>query len=338
MKPLIITDDFKAEALKRFTEELGKYNGNGSFNFNFAADVAIPAEYKTIRPKVYFTPVAYLKMNALISTCNKEIAWHGYVEVLDEHVYLITDALCYPQKVAGAAVDSDDDKYGAWLQNIPNDKIKSLRFQGHSHVNMGVSPSATDVENWHNLTKLVRDDGYYIFCIANKKGSIEFHLADKKLGVMFEPKEIDYAVLISDSTEVTLKAWANNAIEEYISEIKTISPVLGSTVVSNPNYNTRYTGGFNSSVHPYAYSNDKVSTTVEFNRLYANSDVEYVPEMQAFVSDDFISGFRWDSGFGVFKKEVTDYLADLYDAGELNTINNKKSKANKKSNTKGGKK
>lgn len=310
MKPLIITDEFKQEALNKFQEELKKYNGNGAFNFKFAADVAIPDEYKAIRPKVYFTPVAYLKMSALINTCDKEIAWHGYVDVLDTHTYLIHDIMCYPQKVAGAAVDSDDDKYGAWLQSIPNDKIKSLRFQGHSHVNMGVSPSATDVENWHNLSKLVRADGYYIFCIANKKGNIEFHLADKKLGVMFEPKEIDYAVILGDDIEVTLKAWANDAIEDNIKEIASAYPVRRYNSVEDL---------YNVAAAPYSYNAERVATVTEFVQLYNSLDFDYIPELEAFITEEYTKGFRWDAGFKMFKKEVTRYIADLYNAGQINT-------------------
>lgn len=309
MKPLIITETFKEQALNKFKEELRKYNGNGAFNFKFAADVAIPDEYKTIRPKVYFTPVAYLKMNALISTCDKEIAWHGYVDVLAEHTYLIHDIVCYPQKVAGAAVDSDDDKYGAWLQSVPNDKIKSLRFQGHSHVNMGVSPSCTDVENWHNLSKLVRADGYYIFCIANKKGNIEFHLADKKLGVMFEPKEIDYAVVIGDDFDTTLKVWADNTIEENITEIKT-------SIATHKQYSFNES---NVGARPYSYSSERVGTVLEFKQLYNSLDADYIPELEAFVSDSYIAGFRWDPSFKLFKKEVTNYVADLYNEGGIDT-------------------
>ena len=103
---------------------------------------------------VYFTELAYRKFQALVDGFNNEVAWHGLAyrgedESKDE--YYITDILVYPQEVTGATVTTDQKKYQDWLMSQEDNIFNNVRMQGHSHVNMGVSPSGVDENLYESI-------------------------------------------------------------------------------------------------------------------------------------------------------------------------------------------
>lgn len=124
--------------------------------------------------KVYITNKAYQKIKALVEYCDTEIAWHGVMHKTAIG-FMITDIIVPPQQVTGCTTTSDDLEYSTWLFNLPDEIFKHLRFHGHSHVNMGVSPSATDLTYRKNLTNNIGDN-FYLFMIANKKDNMSFAL------------------------------------------------------------------------------------------------------------------------------------------------------------------
>jgi len=139
-------------------------------------------------PTVHFTANAVDKINALVALSKLEIGWHGIVE-RDEatNTYTITDILVYPQCVSGVTTTATDD-VGMWYMNIPEEQFNKLRMQGHSHVNMAVSPSPTDVRYYETLIVGVQD--YYIFMIANKRDDVYVELHDIVNGVIYDSKDI----------------------------------------------------------------------------------------------------------------------------------------------------
>lgn len=144
-------------------------------------------------PQIILSIKAYLKMKKIIAEVDKECAWHGCVTREDD-VYRIDDIEIYPQIVTGATVDADEEKYPLWIMQHTDEQINTMRFQGHSHVNMSTSPSGTDLAFYEDLTKQVKD--YYIFIIQNKKGEYNLRLVDKENNLLYEDLtyEIDYGV------------------------------------------------------------------------------------------------------------------------------------------------
>jgi len=119
------------------------------------------------------------KIQFLVDFSDKEIGWFGTAtEVTNDYghtVYTLdTDLFIYPQLVTGATVatDDEDDKYDNWyIQKVKQavDSGKQLIWHGHSHVNMGVTPSGTD----HGFRKdLNQDGGLHIYTIHNKSGAV----------------------------------------------------------------------------------------------------------------------------------------------------------------------
>lgn len=161
---------------------------------------------------VSFTAEAYIKMFAVIQDNNKEVAWEGSVERLDRDHFLIHDIFVYPQNVTAATVDNEkklieelsNDSF--WKDDLSDEVYNSLRFQGHSHVMMDVSPSSIDIEHQKEIAESLNDDDFYIFLIANKKMDTKFIIYDRVTATMYENQNINYDILFdNDGEKCTLK-------------------------------------------------------------------------------------------------------------------------------------
>lgn len=190
-KIIKVTEDMIAEMREDFELAIahdkmkdGKFEFKKSFN-----DIERKAT-------VYFEESAYLKMQALISTFDKEVAWNGLAKRIDgEDSFLIYDILVYPQKVTGTTVNVDAEKEFAWKDALPDEVFNNIRFQGHSHVNMGTSPSGTDNKQYEDILSQIKDDMFYIFMIWNKKGSYWTKIYDLRENVLFEDNDCEVKVL-----------------------------------------------------------------------------------------------------------------------------------------------
>lgn len=144
---------------------------------------------KTTKPIIIFSELANSKCEKLIQTCTGEVGWQGTVSRKD-NVFVIEDIFVYPQTVTGATVTTDELEYAQWLMKLPIKHVKKLRFQAHSHVNMPVSPSATDIELYKNFIKTLTDDDFYIFMIMNKHKNFNVWLYDLKTNLRYSTDEI----------------------------------------------------------------------------------------------------------------------------------------------------
>lgn len=153
------------------------------------------------KAELHFSEKAWIKMHALIREFDSEIAWHGvaYRGVEDKDDYYITDILCYPQEVSAAKVDTDQVAYQNWMFDLPNEEFNNLKMQGHSHVNMGVTPSSTDEDNQKDILDSIADDSsFYIFMVWNKRDERNIKIYDIGKNVLFEPADI--TVFVDDET------------------------------------------------------------------------------------------------------------------------------------------
>lgn len=139
---------------------------------------------------IMFSAQAYMKIFALVHTYSTEVEWHGVVERTAADAFYIKDVLIFPHKVTGATVISDQTEYEKWLDTLDNDTFNALRFHGHSHVNMGVTPSGVDMTYRHNIlnnfgTPSATSDLFYIFLIFNKKGDISGEIYDLQNNALY---------------------------------------------------------------------------------------------------------------------------------------------------------
>lgn len=198
-KLIKMTPEYIEEVRKEFDEALSSSKfADGKINFT--------KTFTSINRKatIFFTEIAWLKMQTLVREFDKEVAWHGITtrgedEAKDE--YYITDILVYPQEVTGSTVNTDQEKYQMWLMNHDDDVFNNIRMQGHSHVNMGTTPSGVDTSLYERILEQLDDDMFYIFMIWNKKKEKTIKIYDLAKNIMFETKDVTVEVM-DDSTGV----------------------------------------------------------------------------------------------------------------------------------------
>ena len=147
------------------------------------------------KAKVVLEPTAFSKICLLMYNTDKEIGWHGLItrDEADPNVFHVEDVILYPQTVTSVTVETDDAKYGNWVIELPNEHFDKLRFHGHSHVNMGVTPSGTDLTYYSSLIRQFKD-GFYVFMIINKKMEIFCQVYDFDNNSMYETDEVEVVV------------------------------------------------------------------------------------------------------------------------------------------------
>lgn len=159
------------------------------------------------RATLLFTAAAYMKMKYLIAVYDTEAAWHGVVHRVNEgeSTFVVSDILVYPQEVSGATVNTDQKQYQDWLFNLDDEVFNNLKFQGHSHVNMGVTPSSVDLEHQAAILEQVEDDMFYIFVIWNKKGDRTIKIYDRALNTLYDTEDVDVKILTDNDSEQFFK-------------------------------------------------------------------------------------------------------------------------------------
>jgi hypothetical protein len=188
-----MTEEMKQKILEDFTEALNNIKmseGKLSYSKSF--------KYEGCRAVVCLTPVAYKKIIALVTSFTDEVGWHGTAIRTADNEFTINDIFVYPQEVSGSTVNTKQDEYTQWLYGLNDDVFNNLRMHGHSHYNMGVSPSGVDDEHKQKLLDQLEADMFYIFMIWNRS-LFEYTLVyDMARNIMYEDKDIDVKVLGDD--------------------------------------------------------------------------------------------------------------------------------------------
>ena len=187
-----------------------KYNSTTFMNtskINISIDIADVLdsyiETKQIKePTIYITPNAYLKMRKLVDATSSEIGWYGTVSEYPglERVYLIDDIIVYPQTVTGATCEQDESKMFDFEMSLTTEQVNKKRFQGHSHVNMGVTPSGVDEAFYQDLLTQVTD--YFIIAITNKRNEYTVRFYDIQNNILYS--NIPILLLLEDGSDLNL--------------------------------------------------------------------------------------------------------------------------------------
>lgn len=161
--------------------------------------------------KVIFEDEAYKKMYALIDKCANEIGWWGLVERTSEKEFLIKDIIVPPQTVTGVTVTTDDKVYPEWEGALDDDTFNSMKFYGHSHVNMSTSPSSIDTNFYNN--RLQNEKRFLILGIFNKRRELWMNIYDVENNVLYEKDDISVTYYVSEAD-----SWAEQQIKEKVTK------------------------------------------------------------------------------------------------------------------------
>lgn len=197
MKPINITEQVAADMAREFIQELYKTGRVKTDSFSYKKNFA---SVKKDAVEVNFTYEAYSQMFALIDHFDCEVAWRGIVNRIDKTHFQITKILLYPQTVTGTTVDTDQEEFSKWFQALPVETIRNLRFQGHSHVDFGVTPSSRDMEDQWRFIDGLKPTSYQIFMIWNKKRQYNVRVIDLADNVIYEGADVKVTIGDFDST------------------------------------------------------------------------------------------------------------------------------------------
>lgn len=307
MKPIKLTESIKEKALQNFQTLLDGYDGTTDLSVKITAETLL--ETVITKPIVYITADAYLKISNLVNASNKELAWHGIVEKVENN-YLIKDILVYPQTVTSSTVDADEEAYAMWLMKLPDETINNLRFQGHSHVSMPASPSGRDTDNWQKFLNLLKEDEFYVFCIANKAGTFYWCIYDNAKNVMFENADITMKVI--DNKAVCIKEWTTENIEQFITDN---TPPMLSTVANNVSC-LQNSFASDKPLHITNKSRSETKTitrdkssTKDIPENLINKGVAFQEDLGIYYSDTYVEGFRYSTLWGCFVMDEEDFQA-----------------------------
>lgn len=239
-RPIKLTPDLLSKLATEFVEAASKirmFDGKIDFSQTYTWE-------DDEKATVIFDPVAYTKMMRLIDMFSDEVAWHGTVVREDEKVFRITDILVYPQVVTGATVNTDQEAYTEWLYALPDEQFNAVRMQGHSHVNMGVTPSSTDCTHQESILAQLGDEDYYIFMIWNKKGDRTIKIYDLANNTLYE------------TADVSVKIGDFDGEAEFEAQAKEL--VVKKTTTYSGGYGGGYYGGYNG-YNGYGGSQSKIT-------------------------------------------------------------------------------
>jgi hypothetical protein len=77
-------------------------------------------------------------------------------------------------------------------------------MQGHSHVNMGVSPSGVDERHRQQILEQLEIDMFYIFMVWNKSLSVHTLIYDMQRNILYEDKDVEVRIIGEEGMDVFL--------------------------------------------------------------------------------------------------------------------------------------
>lgn len=187
---------------------------------------------------LYILPEARQKMEIYCDLSTGEIGWLGFVKDLGENGFLIEDVALLKQEVHSTTTEiTPEGLLEFWGNTAPEDQLK-IKLWGHSHVNMGVSPSGQD----NDQMEYFKDGNpWFIRLITNKKREYHIDIYDYENGIQVHMDQSDLITYNPKANE--LKKAIEDEIKEKVSEKKT---------TYNPPAKTEkpaYTGGYKRTVY-----------------------------------------------------------------------------------------
>jgi len=161
-------------------------------------------KYEKATAILWLTPEAYSKTVMLVTGFSDEVAWHGTVARSGKSEFIIEDIFVYPQEVTGSTVNTDQEAYTEWLYEFDDATFNAIRMQGHSHVNMGVSPSGVDNGHREQILDQLDANMFYIFMIWNKRLETHTLIYDMENNILYEDDDITVKIAGDESLEAFL--------------------------------------------------------------------------------------------------------------------------------------
>lgn len=181
---------------------------------------------------LYILPEARQKMEIYCDLSEGEIGWLGFVRDLGDNGFLIEDVALLKQEVHATTTEiTPEGLLEFWAKTAPENQLK-IKLWGHSHVNMGVSPSGQD----NSQMEYFKDGNpWFIRLITNKKREYHIDIYDYANGIQVHMDQSDLITYNPKANE--LKKAIEDEIKEKVTEKKT-TPSLP----AKSSYSSGYSG------------------------------------------------------------------------------------------------
>lgn len=225
-KPIKVPEKDIETMVAEFKEHLVSDRNFGSVKYS----KIFPVDAR--KATIVFSTEAWAKMTGLVHSFSTEVEWHGLVRRVADNIFYIYDVLVPPHEVGATTVTADYDDYRKWCDQLDDETFNNMRFHGHSHVNMAVSPSGVDMKYRTDLVTQLPDatketDTFYLFLIFNKRHEWSGEIYDFTNNALYDTKDIDIEVQFADGSFSSA----------FIEEAKKLA------VVATPKQTTVYNGG-----------------------------------------------------------------------------------------------
>jgi hypothetical protein len=176
-------------------------------------------------PNVRFDITAWEKIQFIVDHESMEIGWFGTVDHDPKsNTYVITDIFITEQRRHGATCEQSAKGLNELTSEIIRDlslsseekrnRLNTFNFWGHSHVNMGVSPSCEDIAN----AKRFAGKDFLITGIFNKKGDVRLDFWDFKNNLHYTELPVRKRWHLSDETVTKIISDINTKVKEITFE------------------------------------------------------------------------------------------------------------------------
>ena len=180
-------------------------------------------------PFVHFSRNASEKIKYIVDETPTEVGWIGLVEHIGEMLFIV-DICLAEQEVSGTECTISEEGMAAAQEKLFDNNTANpeayIGYWGHSHVNMGVTPSETDI-----VTAMQHYDKnnphIFVATIHNKKGEIRSDIYDFDTCIIYD--DVSYSVdpILDYQTTKEL----DDDLEEFLSK-KVYTPVRPAYVSS----------------------------------------------------------------------------------------------------------
>jgi hypothetical protein len=146
-------------------------------------------------PTVFYTAQVKGIIDYLVQKCTEEVGWLGTVQILESGDYLVDQIFVPRQTVCATETDIDTAAMGELAEELfaMNKDPSTLFYWGHSHVNMGVTPSGQDETQ---IAEYLEDCPRFIRGIYNKRGDSKVDVYDVTNRVIHQcvPQRVQYSL------------------------------------------------------------------------------------------------------------------------------------------------
>jgi len=177
------------------------------------ANLVTPLRTKAslVAPRVFYAPTVLSAIYYLVDKCPQEIGWLGTVQVMGNDYYI--DQIYVPQQiVSGTETDISPEAMAALAIEIMDagKDPGALYYWGHSHVNMGVTPSGQDETQ---INMYLDNCPVFIRGIYNKSRKQKVDVFDTRAGMVFQNVNAGVHYPMNNETKARLDALITNNVK-----------------------------------------------------------------------------------------------------------------------------